>query len=39
VDELYQLEKWGEDAPARKRLDHIRSELEAIVRFRDLVRG
>ncbi|TAL27829.1 MAG: ATPase [Alphaproteobacteria bacterium] len=38
VDELYQLEKWGEDQPARKRLDHIKSELEAIVRFRDLVK-
>lgn len=39
VDELYQLEKWGEDQLARKRLDHIRSELEAIARFRDLVKG
>lgn len=39
VDEIYQLEKWGEDAPARKRLDHIKAELEAVVRFRDLVRG
>jgi chaperone required for assembly of F1-ATPase len=37
VDELYQLEKWGEDALARKRLDHIRSELAAISRFRDLM--
>lgn len=39
VDELYQLEKWGEDQLARKRLDHIKVELEAIARFRDLVRG
>jgi chaperone required for assembly of F1-ATPase len=39
VDEIYQLEKWGEDNLARKRLDHIKSELEAIVRFRDLVRA
>jgi chaperone required for assembly of F1-ATPase len=39
VDELYQLEKWGEDQLARKRLDHIKSELEAIVTFRDLVKG
>ncbi|MEZ0226022.1 MAG: ATP12 family chaperone protein [Alphaproteobacteria bacterium] len=39
VDELYQLEKWGEDTLARKRLDHIKAELEAIARFRDLVTG
>jgi chaperone required for assembly of F1-ATPase len=39
VDELYQLEKWGEDTLARKRLDHIKSELEAIANFRDLVKG
>ncbi|HYD17576.1 MAG TPA: ATP12 family protein [Patescibacteria group bacterium] len=37
VDEIYQLEKWGEDALARKRLDNIRSELQAIARFRDLI--
>jgi chaperone required for assembly of F1-ATPase len=39
VDEIYQLETWGEDALARKRLDHIKAELDAIVRFRDLLRG
>lgn len=38
VDELYQLETWGEDSEARKRLDTIRTELEAIVRFRELVK-
>ena len=38
VDEIYQLETWGEDAEARKRLDIIQSELESIVRFRDLVK-
>lgn len=36
VDELYQLEKWGEDAPARKRLNHLQGELESVVLFRDL---
>lgn len=39
VDEIYQLEKWGEDPLARRRLDHIKAELEAIVTFRDLVRA
>lgn len=38
VDEIYQLETWGEDVLARKRLDIIRSELTSIARFRDLVR-
>lgn len=38
VDEIYQLETWGEDRLARQRLDHIRSELAAIARFRDLMR-
>jgi chaperone required for assembly of F1-ATPase len=28
VDEFYQLEKWGEDALARARLDKIRAELQ-----------
>lgn len=37
VDENWQLETWGEDAQARKRLDHIKRELHAIARFRDLV--
>ncbi|MDF3022818.1 MAG: ATPase [Alphaproteobacteria bacterium] len=39
VDEIYQLEKWGEDALARKRLDNIRLELHAIAKFRDLIRS
>lgn len=39
VDEIYQLEKWGEDLLARKRLDGIRAELEAAERFLGLVRA
>ncbi len=39
VDEVYQLETWGEDAEARKRLDTILSELKTAVEFRDLVRS
>ncbi len=39
VDEIYQLEKWGEDTLARKRLDNIRSELHAIAKFRDLIKS
>jgi chaperone required for assembly of F1-ATPase len=39
VDEIYQLEKWGEDALARKRLDNLRAEMGAVARFRDLVRA
>lgn len=39
VDEIYQLEKWGEDMLARKRLDNIRTELYAIAKFRDLIRS
>ena len=39
VDEIYQLEKWGEDALARKRLENIRLELHAIAKFRDLIRS
>ncbi len=39
VDEIYQLKTWGEDAEARKRLDVIKAELDAIVRFRDLVKA
>lgn len=35
VDEIYQLEKWGEDQLARKRLDNIKKELAAIAFFRD----
>lgn len=37
VDETFQMEKWGEDAVARKRLDSIKSDLAAIARFRDLI--
>ncbi len=36
VDEIYQLEKWGEDALARKRLDYLRRELESVALFRAL---
>lgn len=39
TDELYQLEKWGEDAQARARLDRTLRELADIVRFRDLLRA
>jgi chaperone required for assembly of F1-ATPase len=38
VDEIYQLETWGEDAEARKRLNIIQSELKSIAQFRDLVK-
>jgi chaperone required for assembly of F1-ATPase len=37
VDENYQLETWGEDALARKRLDHIKKELQSLAQFRDLI--
>ena len=39
VDEIFQLDTWGEDTLARKRLDNIRAELVAIARFRDLVKA
>lgn len=39
IDENFQLETWGEDALARKKLDHIRKELQSLVQFRDLVGG
>lgn len=39
VDEQYQLEKWGEDDIARKRLNRIKSELEAVERFMKLAKG
>jgi len=38
VDEIYQLEKWGEDLLARKKLERVRRELQSIVMFRNLVR-
>jgi len=34
IDEVYQLEKWGEDAQARARLDKMREELETIAAFK-----
>ena len=33
LDELYQLERWGEDPSATKRHDGIRRDLEAGARF------
>lgn len=39
VDEIYQLEKWGEDALARKKLDSIRAELEVLEKFRNFMQG
>lgn len=39
VDEIYQLEKWGEDRLARQRIDHIRWEFAALGRFRDLIKS
>ncbi len=39
VDEIYQLRTWGADAEAQKRLDIIQSELNAIARFRDLLKA
>jgi chaperone required for assembly of F1-ATPase len=38
VDELYQLEKWGDDALARKRLDTILADLQAVETFYRLLR-
>lgn len=39
VDEIYQLEKWGEDSLARKRLDKIKTDIADAVRFLTLVRS
>jgi chaperone required for assembly of F1-ATPase len=39
VDEIYQLKTWGADAPAQKRLDMLRSELEVIARFAELLKA
>lgn len=33
VDDLYQLDRWGEDKEARERLDRVRLDLEAAARF------
>ncbi len=38
IDEVYQLEKWGEDKVARERLDMIRAECTALQKFRELIR-
>ena len=39
VDEAYQLEKWGSDELAEKRLANIRFEIDSAVRFLDLIRA
>lgn len=39
VDELYQLETWGADAPAQKRLDNIHADLDSVAQFRDLLKS
>lgn len=33
LDDLWSLENWGEDAPARARLDRLKADLEAVARF------
>jgi len=38
VDEIYQLEKWGEDKLARERIDRMRFEFAALCRFRDFLK-
>lgn len=38
LDEIYQIEKWGEDAEAARRRSSIRSDLDAACRFMDLLR-
>lgn len=39
VDEIFQLETWGDDDIARKRLENIRFELDACARFLELARA
>ena len=39
VDEAYQLEKWGADSLAEKRLENIKTEIGAVARFLELVRS
>jgi len=39
VDEAFQLEKWGEDEIARKKLDRLRAELTVLEKFRFLVKA
>ncbi len=38
VDELFQAERWGEDAEAEARRQGLRREIQAAARFFDLVR-
>jgi chaperone required for assembly of F1-ATPase len=38
LDELYQAERWGEDAEAAKRLEGLREEVEGAARLLELVR-
>lgn len=38
VDEVFQLEKWGEDALARKRLQKIEADLTGVEKFLFLIR-
>lgn len=33
LDDLWSLERWGEDAEARARLDRVRAELDVLARF------
>lgn len=37
LDELYQAERWGEDAEAAKRREGLRRDFEAAARFLDLI--
>jgi chaperone required for assembly of F1-ATPase len=39
VDEIHQLEQWGEDAEAMARLDRIRADIAAAAEFMRLARG
>lgn len=39
VDEAYQLEKWGEDALARQRLQRIEAELVSVEKFLFLIKS
>ena len=39
VDEIYQLKTWGADALAQKKLDALKTDLEEITRFRDLLKA
>ena len=39
LDDLYQIETWGEDAEAMERLERIRADVAAAADFLSLVRG